>query len=145
MVKVPYENMLKFNKKMTGKQQMYNKLNMVMSLRAVRPSVILHIQLEKIKLMKEMFVLELEQGLEVFIPPELSQFKLPFSFRYYDSLFNIVQSHMCSHKQDLQAFKNAYRIGFYQNEDISTKILKFIGVKNEGKSKLTFRHMLVNE
>ena len=40
----------------------------------------------RIKLIKEKFILELEQGQEVYIPKELSCDSYPVSFRYYDPI-----------------------------------------------------------
>jgi hypothetical protein len=45
----------------------------------------------KLKLVKEIFVLEIEQGREVSIPKELNQNDLPYSFRYYDPLITFIQ------------------------------------------------------
>ena len=42
--------------------------------------------LKRVQLIKEKFILELEQGQEVFIPSELSCDKYPVSFRYYDPI-----------------------------------------------------------
>ena len=38
-----------------------------------------------------MFVMEVESGADVKIPPSLSQDKLPMSFRYYDPIIAFVQ------------------------------------------------------
>lgn len=42
--------------------------------------------LRKISLMKKLFVLELEQGQEVFIPKDLTCDNYPFSYHYYDPI-----------------------------------------------------------
>lgn len=42
--------------------------------------------LQNIKYQKEIFILDLEQGKEVFIPKELRQDRMPQSFIYYDSI-----------------------------------------------------------
>lgn len=49
----------------------YDKVKLITGLRACRPSLLLQLQLEKIKIAKKMFVLELEQEGEVLIPNEL--------------------------------------------------------------------------
>ena len=43
----------------------------------------------RLKLVKEIFVIEIEQNREVFFPKELNQNDLPYSFRYYDHLINV--------------------------------------------------------
>lgn len=44
----------------------------------------------RIQYMRELFLMDVESGVEVLIPQELSQKKLPHSFRYYDPILNIV-------------------------------------------------------
>lgn len=46
--------------------------------------------IKKIELQKAMFVLELEQGQEVFIPNELSCDSYPQGFRFYDPIIQVV-------------------------------------------------------
>lgn len=62
------------------------------NLKAVQKEVYIHVILRKIKLAKEIFITELECGKDVFIPHELSQDKLPSSFRYYDPIVQIINS-----------------------------------------------------
>ena len=69
---------------------MYTKVKFVVNLKATRTSVLLMLKLQKIRLAKEIFVIEIEQGGEVFIPWELNQGDIGRSFRYYDSLVLLV-------------------------------------------------------
>jgi len=46
--------------------------------------------IKKIQLKKQLFVLELEQGQEVFIPNELSVESYPPTFTYYDPVIQII-------------------------------------------------------
>ena len=46
--------------------------------------------LKKLELVKDLFLMDLEIGEEVLIPRELSQDMLPYSFRYYDYLLQLV-------------------------------------------------------
>jgi hypothetical protein len=57
--------------------------------------------IQKIKILKELFVLDLEQGIEVHIPKILSQQSLPYSFRYYDPVIQMVQSIVSEQKTKL--------------------------------------------
>lgn len=45
---------------------------------------------KRIEISKELLILELEQGNEALIYQELSQDKLPYSFRYYDSILRLI-------------------------------------------------------
>ena len=46
--------------------------------------------LVKIDLKKQMFLMDLENGIEVLIPDELSQDHMPPSFRYYDLILMLI-------------------------------------------------------
>jgi hypothetical protein len=63
---------------------------MILGLRCLRHDLFLVALLEKIKLMKEIFVYEVEQRIETFIPADLSQDGLPMSFRFYDPIIALI-------------------------------------------------------
>ena len=117
------------------------------NLQACRPNILLRLRLEQCKLAKQIFILDIEQGQEVFIPKELSQDNLPMTFRYYDFIINLLQDNLSQETRDLHAFKNIFRINFYKNENILNKVLEKIGVSggDGGPPKLTFRYQNVNE
>mmetsp|Transcript_14114 Transcript_14114/g.21992 ORF Transcript_14114/g.21992 Transcript_14114/m.21992 type:complete len:146 (-) Transcript_14114:533-970(-) len=85
-----YKKMIrqKFTRKF--KEMIYNKINLVIGLKAIRGLVFLRVLLKKIELARELFLMDIEEGLEVFIPKDLSQDHLPYSFRYYDPIIPIV-------------------------------------------------------
>lgn len=62
-----------------------------MDYRLIGGVVFLKTLLRRIELSKELLVLDVEKGEEVLIPPELSQEKLPASFKYYDCILAVVQ------------------------------------------------------
>jgi len=44
----------------------------------------------RMELVKELFLMDLENGVEVLIPKELSQDHMPPSFRYYDHVLMLI-------------------------------------------------------
>ena len=68
----PVIKMLRYKFDRRNLMNMYGKLRLIISLRAVEGELFILLLLQSIKLAKEIFVLEIEQGLETFIPPELS-------------------------------------------------------------------------
>ena len=70
---------------------MLMKLNLCINLKAVHGIVYLHAILMKIMLAKQFFIKEIEEGEEVFIPRDLSQDRLPWSFRFYDPIQAYIQ------------------------------------------------------
>lgn len=77
----------KFDK--TRKEMVYNRLELITKMTMVQGPQYIVAVLERIKMSKQLFVLELEQGREVLIPKVLSQVNLPQSFRYYDPIIRI--------------------------------------------------------
>ena len=71
---------------------MVMKLNILLSLRAFCDFFFIKALLTKIELTKKLFSIEMEQGSEVYIPHELDQNHLPWSFRYYDSILNLAET-----------------------------------------------------
>ena len=63
---------------------------MMLNLKCLRPDLFITALLEKIKLSKEVFMYDVEQENEVFIPKELSQDSFPISFIYYDSIIALI-------------------------------------------------------
>lgn len=57
---------------------------MFTSLKLLHGSLYLKTMLERIEVSKRVFITEIEKGAETLISPDLSQDKLPQSFRYYD-------------------------------------------------------------
>ena len=63
------------------------KLKLVINLTALKCEDYIKCCLIKIDFVKTLFLYDIEMGIEVFIPPELSMDHLPRSFRYYDPIF----------------------------------------------------------
>ena len=71
--------------------QIFNRIKLFTSLGLISGPQYIFCILKQLEIMKKLFVLELEQGKEVRIPPKLSQENLPYSFRFYDSIIHTVQ------------------------------------------------------
>lgn len=69
---------------------MLNKLNLLIKIKAVRDEVYIRIIIKRIEISKEIFLMNIELGLETYIPRELSQELLPISFRFYDPIMIMV-------------------------------------------------------
>ena len=62
--------------------------------------------LKLLEIEKEMFVLNLEQGVEAIIPKQLRQDDLPMSFRFYDPILRIIDKFMPNCKKEYFNLKN---------------------------------------
>jgi len=63
-----------------------NILNMIAQLKALQGELYILIILKRISLSREIFLMNIEIGMETMIPRDLSQKGLPKSFRYYDPI-----------------------------------------------------------
>lgn len=61
---------------------------------------LLQVQLELIRLRKQLYIITIEQGMEMKIPNFLSQQNLPKSFRYYDPIVQITQNLISNEKRN---------------------------------------------
>ena len=68
------------------------KLNMCINLNCIHGLVYLRALIMKINFTKQIFIQDIEEGLETMIPKDLSQARLPYSCRYYDPILAILQS-----------------------------------------------------
>lgn len=73
------------------KQLKYSRLNMIINSGMIRGPRYIEALLMKIRMGKEMFLIELELGNEILIPVDISQDQYPNSFRYYDSILQLIQ------------------------------------------------------
>ena len=70
----------------TSKKLTFERLDIITRTGFVQGEQYITAVLQKYKIQKELFILNLENGHEVVIPPVLSQKKLPQSYRYYDPI-----------------------------------------------------------
>ena len=68
------------------KLMLYQKIGLFKKLRIAKGILSVKISILSIQLAKELFMLELEQSRFNFIHGEISQGKLPLSFRFYDPI-----------------------------------------------------------
>lgn len=90
MVKIDYSRFYKMKLQREDILWTYNVLNQAIKLKGLSGFALHRAILERIKLSKEMFMLEIQQGLEVAIPKDLSQDQYPKSFQYYDPILSII-------------------------------------------------------
>ena len=66
-------------------------LQLALTLKCINGLSYIKCLLTRISISKNLFVLEMEQGNDVFIPKDLTQSRLPMSMRYYDAILAVVQ------------------------------------------------------
>ena len=78
---------------------------MVIKASPLRGILKLEILLIKYETLKQLFVFDIEDGFETFIPKELSQDHLPHSIRYYDPIISIVCERVSSNRREYFSLK----------------------------------------
>jgi hypothetical protein len=94
--------------------------------------------LKRIEISKKLFLIDIEQGREVFIPTDLQQRKLPMTFRYFDPILQYIQESISKEKKQFFALKTSFNLEQMRDRDILSKIRrKIIGLDdNEVENKL---------
>lgn len=117
------------------------KLQMCTRMLAVHGLVFLRAYLKKIEISKLLFLSEIEDGLETFIPAELAQNHLPFSFKYYDPILAIVQENVSKERREFFTLKQEVACSIHRKSDLKQQMLEKFGivdVPSEKTAKLTF-------
>ena len=135
---------MRYNKTKERLTNLHNKCKILINMKAIRDLLFIKCALMKTQLAKELFVLEIEQSRESYIPNELAQDHLPMNFWYYDAILMFVQDLVSQETKDLHTFKNTFRLNFYQEENFHTKMMRLFGFSSS-ENKLTFKHQIVNE
>ena len=81
----------------------------------LKGKLLIEVALKRIKTAKELFLIELEQGNEVFISPDLDINKYSPSFRFYDHILNFVRDNISSERKDFYAVKKVIANVFFEN------------------------------
>ena len=76
--------------------------------------LVIRLLLDRIKLSKELLLLELENGEETLIPPDLGVGGLPKSFRYYTFLLNYIKENIEVEKAEFFSLKKAMQQHFHR-------------------------------
>ena len=92
-------NQLKKKAELNKKLQIIKNLRLILSCKFITGIVYIKALLLKFKLVKEVFIYEIEKGNETIIPLDLSQDKLPLSYRYYDSIIAIIFENISNSKR----------------------------------------------
>ena len=71
---------------------MYRKIGLLNYIGALNKILFIKLRLKQIKLAKELFILDIEEGIAVHVPSELNIQHLPLTFRFYDNTLNFLDS-----------------------------------------------------
>ena len=83
-----------------------SRLRLVVNLNMAKGPTFIICMLRLTQLYKELLALDLQQGVEVKIPSEISSYNLPSSFRYYESIITVVKGMIDKKRADNQKLEN---------------------------------------
>ena len=130
---------LKYKYVKNNTRALYEKLNLLLSLKAIHGELFLLILIKKVELAKKIFVIEVEQGQAVYITNEIRQDDLPLSMRFYDPVLRIIFTGCSDTCKEFFALKNEFDINqIFQNNLWAKFTAKINGLSGDGK--LTFKH-----
>lgn len=104
------EQSVKFKMELANLLDTYLKLKQVLCYKAIQGKRYLQLKLKLIGVAKQVLLIHLEQGLQVYIPAELSQDSIPMSMRFYDPILKIIQEKCSDQRRDLFLLENHYTL-----------------------------------
>lgn len=131
-------NFVKFKSEIKKRQDRLNKIRLILNMGMVHDEIFILCCLAKIALTREIFVIQIEVGTETFIPSDLSQDQWPASYRYYDSVLNMVLYKCSEQRKELLQIKNNFNMQLIEKTDFKIKLFEKLGIGYDDK--LTFKH-----
>ena len=119
-IKVDPQQFIRMKMETHSRQKIQKIFNMAIKMKAVSGLAFLKCILRHIELTRELFLMEIQQGQEVFIPKDLSQDHFPYSFRYYDPIAAIVQENVNDESRQLLNMKSRVAFSIYSKSDALT-------------------------
>ena len=125
-------------------EMIMDKINLTTRLGLTTGIIYLKAILKRIEYSKAIFVADIEQGVEVYVPPDLSQDNLPCSFRYYDPVLAIILENIDESVKERFNIKAQVAFLIHRDNDLRQQVLERLGLIENGKEKkLTFKHTSV--
>lgn len=130
------EKMLKFKFQRGNLRKQFSTLKMLISIKAFSGIFMIMAILKRIEISKKIFIIDIEQGQEVFIPGDLQQNKLPMTFRYFDPILQYIQESISKEKKQYFALKTSFNLEQMRDRDFIAKTSrKIIGLDDNGVDK----------
>lgn len=121
------QDALKYRVRRSLIERQLNKIKLILQMGNLQGTFYLRTRLKKIELVKHLFVLDIEQDQEVYIPRDLSQKDYPLNFQFYDPIIQIIWSYMSAEKQQYFSLKTQFNIDLSINENWKLKMMNIFG------------------
>lgn len=144
----PITGVVRYKVVRANKHSEYQKLKLIRGVGCFQGLTFIEILLKQISLAKEIFLLNLAQGDEIIIPEELSQKKLPLSYRFYDPIMKLIQEDLSKDMREFFSLQRKYTVERLIEEDMQRRILEEMGVSSpldKRKENNVFKYSIVNK
>jgi hypothetical protein len=94
------EESVKYKLKVSHLTDNYRKLKLRLAIGCIKGKMFVMLHIKLIDIAKLLLLLQLEEGIEALICPELSQNGLSISLKYYDPILKIIQEKCSDSKKD---------------------------------------------
>ena len=121
-----HERKLKYKFNRNNMQSELNTLKLLKSIGAFKGHFYVKALLRRIHLSKQLLIIELEQGLEIFIPRDFQQNELPNSFRYFDPILQIVQESISKERKQFFLLKLQFNLSHVRARDYKGRLLALL-------------------
>ena len=92
---------------------MYRKIGLLNYIGALNNILFIKLRLKQIKLAKEIFLLDIEEGIAVHLPNDLKSVGLPLSYQFYDGNLNFLDTEISSHTKSKYQFMLESKNSFF--------------------------------
>lgn len=99
-----------------------NKIDMMLKLKAFRGVHYLNALIVKQQLIKDRFIIMLQNESVVVIPKEINQLDLPLSFRYYDFILMFIQENLSNNRKLFLKLKSKIQHIFEKHKSLKAHI-----------------------
>ena len=96
---------------------MHRKISLLNYIGAINNILFIKLRLKQIKLAKELFILDIEEGIAVHLPSELKSVGLPLSFKFYDGTLNFLDTEISCHTKSKYQFMLESKNSFFAQND----------------------------
>ena len=144
---IQYESVYRRVKKNFDKNQLLytlNKITMFLGLGVLQGVQYVKALLQKISLVKQIFMISLQQEDDVQLPQEINLRDYPMSFSYYDHIFIYISQNI--NKNHVQYMRVKNKIDYFFNESRSLKgMLGIVKLEHHINSKKKMKFQLTND
>jgi hypothetical protein len=122
----------KFEKR--SREYILSKMRLYMNMKIISGEVFLNSILKKVDLTKDIMILDIALGKEVFLDSEFNMNQLPGSFRYYDPILRIIQKKLKPSRRSFFLIQKQIAQMFH-HQSVPLRLMKMIGLKDDEENK----------